>query len=197
MVSELYCDGLGACIGDCPVNAITLEEREAEAYSEVAVMERISQKGEKVIIAHLKHLKDHGEKKLLNEGLYWLKEHNIDIDLSVINKQEKMACGCSGSHEKSWGELKANIGAGLLKKPSYEACQTSGNTGFKVMKPVFGGDISNNISDQPSELRQFPVQLHLINPQAPYFENANVLLPTVRLFRLEISTANFLKAVNW
>lgn len=144
MVSELYCDGLGACIGECPVNAITLEEREAEPYDEVAVMERISVKGESVILAHLKHLKDHGEKKLLQEGVAWLKEHNIEIDLSSLHKQEKLACGCSGSHEKAW------------VKP-----------GFAPTSPV---------ADQPSELRQFPVQLHLLNPQAPYFEGANVLL---------------------
>jgi len=37
MVNESYCDGLGACIGDCPLGAITLEEREAEPYSEEAV----------------------------------------------------------------------------------------------------------------------------------------------------------------
>ena len=61
LVSELYCDGLGACIGTCPEGAITLEEREAEPYSEQAVMNRISKMGEKVILAHLKHLKDHNE----------------------------------------------------------------------------------------------------------------------------------------
>ena len=26
LISELYCDGLGACIGDCPMNAISIEE---------------------------------------------------------------------------------------------------------------------------------------------------------------------------
>lgn len=163
MVSELYCDGLGACIGDCPVNAIKLEEREAEPYSEVAVMERISVKGEPVILAHLKHLKDHGEKKLLQEGVAWLKEHNFNIDLSSVHRQEKLACGCSGSHEKTWGEPVGSgrsvepgavfgVGAGLPPKPVYEAFQVK------------------------SELRQFPVQLHLLNPQAPYFEGADVLL---------------------
>lgn len=30
--------------------------------------------------------------------------------------------------------------------------------------------------DAPSELRQWPVQLHLLNPQAGYFKNADVLL---------------------
>ncbi len=34
----------------------------------------------------------------------------------------------------------------------------------------------SNTSDAPSELRQWPVQLHLLNPQASYFKNANVVL---------------------
>jgi hypothetical protein len=29
---------------------------------------------------------------------------------------------------------------------------------------------------RPSELRQWPVQMHLVSPQAPYFEKADVLL---------------------
>jgi ferredoxin len=150
MVSELYCDGLGACIGDCPVNAIVLEEREAEPYSESAVMERISGKGEAVILAHLKHLKEHGEKKLVQEGVAWLKEHNIDFDVALLHKQETLACGCSGSHEKTWGEPK-----------------------IQGVRPTFA---VAPVQDSPSELRQFPVQLHLLNPQAPYFQGANVLL---------------------
>ena len=32
------------------------------------------------------------------------------------------------------------------------------------------------ISDQPSELRQWPVQMHLVNPEAPYFKSADLLL---------------------
>ncbi len=30
--------------------------------------------------------------------------------------------------------------------------------------------------DQPSELRQWPVQMHLVNPNAPYFRNSDLLL---------------------
>ena len=30
--------------------------------------------------------------------------------------------------------------------------------------------------DQPSELRQWPVQMHLVNPEAPYFRSADLLL---------------------
>jgi len=129
MVSELFCDGLGACIGDCPVGAIELIEKEAEPYSETAVMERISPKGEKVILAHLKHLKEHGETEWFNKGVRWCEENKIKVDISSLNDAEpKMVCGCPGSME------------------------------------------------QNSELRQWPVQLHLLNPAASFFQGADVLL---------------------
>jgi len=181
MVSELYCDGLGACIGDCPVNAIVLEEREAEPYSESAVMERISGKGEAVILAHLKHLKEHGEKKLVQEGVAWLKARGIDFDVALLHKQETLACGCSGSHEKTWGEPAVAVGASLPKATVYETCQVPGGTAPKGptqgLRPTFAAvPASTSVFEQASELRQFPVQLHLLNPQAPYFEGANVLL---------------------
>jgi NAD-dependent dihydropyrimidine dehydrogenase PreA subunit len=32
------------------------------------------------------------------------------------------------------------------------------------------------VGDQPSELRQWPVQMHLVNPNAPYFRDSDLLL---------------------
>lgn len=150
MISDLYCDGLGACIGECPVGAITLEEREAEPYNEEAVMERMIPKGEKVIMAHLNHLKEHGESELLQQGLNYLKKHDINIDFSPKEKQiEKapLACGCPGSMMQE------------IKRPAQPA--------FSIATPTM---------NQPSELRQFPVQLHLLNPHAPFLKGADLLL---------------------
>ena len=44
LISESYCDGLGDCLPECPTGAITIEERDADAYDEEAVMERIKEK---------------------------------------------------------------------------------------------------------------------------------------------------------
>ncbi len=32
LLRDMFCDGLGACIGKCPVNALTVEVREAEVF---------------------------------------------------------------------------------------------------------------------------------------------------------------------
>jgi NAD-dependent dihydropyrimidine dehydrogenase PreA subunit len=36
LVSDRFCDGLGACLGKCPVGALTVEVREAEEFDEEA-----------------------------------------------------------------------------------------------------------------------------------------------------------------
>jgi len=154
MVSELFCDGLGACIGECPVGAITLEEREAEPYDEIATMQRMVPKGEKTILAHLKHLKDHGEFDLLKQGVMWLKQNNIAVDFSTVHnapvsvQQGHSGGGCPGSREMSFAPAAA---------PS-----------FKMASVVHDGSAS--------QLRQWPVQLHLLNPEAGYFQGADVVL---------------------
>ena len=40
----------------------------------------------------------------------------------------------------------------------------------------FGAAGAEGSADAPSELRQWPVQLHLVPPTAPYFKGADVLL---------------------
>ena len=42
LVSEIYCDGLGACIGNCPQEAITVEQREAVEFDEAAAKEHVA-----------------------------------------------------------------------------------------------------------------------------------------------------------
>jgi hypothetical protein len=42
LISETYCDGLGACLGECPRDAIAIEEREADDFDPQAVEEHLA-----------------------------------------------------------------------------------------------------------------------------------------------------------
>jgi ferredoxin len=46
LVTDKFCDGLGACLGHCPQDAITIIEREAETFDEKAVEHYLHHKKE-------------------------------------------------------------------------------------------------------------------------------------------------------
>lgn len=154
LISELMCDGLGACIGYCPEEAITIETREAEPYDETKVMEQMINKGRNTIIAHLKHLKDHGETGFLQEGVTYLKNNQEKLDFNLTEILHEV---------HNHGHLQGHSGGGcpgsravVIEKPQSDSRPVSGN--------------------QPSELRQWPVQMHLLNPNAPYLRESDLLL---------------------
>jgi ferredoxin len=95
LVSESYCDGLGACLPHCPVDAIHIEEREAAAFD------------------------PHGA----------------------------LPCGCPGTHAR-------------ILKHKIEPM---------VRKEEKGDEV-------PSELRQWPCQIRLVPPNAPYLQGAHLLI---------------------
>jgi NAD-dependent dihydropyrimidine dehydrogenase PreA subunit len=157
LISDLICDGLGACLGHCPMGAIEIEKREAEPYNETKVMEIMVEKGKATVTAHLKHLKEHGETGFLKEGVLFLKNNinNIKFNINeVIMEVHNMGNKMEHNH------------------------QGGGCPGSKMMSFAPEGlslDKEESVSGK-SELRQWPVQMHLINPVAPYFRNADVVI---------------------
>lgn len=163
LISDLMCDGLGACIGHCPVGAITIEKREADAYNETKVMAIMVEKGINTVIAHLKHLKEHGETEFLREGVRFLKENEntIQFDVNtVIQTVHNHGKGATVAHASPM----QNHGGG--------GCPSSRTVSFEA--PSL--QIDNAAISGQSQLRQWPVQLHLVNPMAQYFQQADVVL---------------------
>ena len=153
LVSDLFCDGLGACMGTCPEGAITVVEREAGAYDEMAVMANIVPKGAAVIAAHLEHLLGHGEKDLYQQAIAYLGEHHIPVT-------GHRRIGAHPDHE-------------MHDHASGAGCPGSATRSIPRRHQT---ESRHQAGGSPSELRQWPVQLKLINPYAGYFENADLLI---------------------
>lgn len=160
IISELYCDGLGACIGECPVGAITIEEREALPYDEISVIEKILPKGNATLTAHLKHLHEHDQTAYVNEAIDYLKNKGITLELDFLapskkskvdtkNENTPLPCGCPGSMARSFA--------------------APASTSFRMATDKI-------THSSVSQLTQWPVQLHLLNPQSNYFQGADVVL---------------------
>jgi len=151
LISDLFCDGLGACIGHCPKGAITIEEREAQGYDERKVMENIVKQGKNVIKAHLQHLKEHNQDEYLKQAINFLKEKGLENPVSV--KEEHIY----SLHEHS----------------------ASGCPGAKIMdfrteqKPL---EKEKSFTKQESRLRQWPIQIMLIPPFAPFLNDTDLLI---------------------
>ena len=115
LISEIYCDGLGACLDCCPVDAITIEQREAAEFDEAATE---------------KHLEELAKNK------------------AAFEKQQSQkpsgGGGCPG-----------------MKMMNFAAAP-------KADTPA-SGDVS-------SQLGQWPVQLKLVSPMAPYFVETDLML---------------------
>lgn len=107
LLRDDYCDGMGDCLPECPMGAISFIEREAAAYDEAAVMEN-------------------KKKKLLQE-------------------QSNPAKGCPG---------------------------------LKIMTINRDDEVENTPKKQAasSQLKNWPVQIKLAPPRAPYFHGANLLI---------------------
>ncbi|MBV5348688.1 4Fe-4S binding protein, partial [bacterium] len=157
LISELMCDGLGACLGHCPEGAITIEKREADEYDEVLVVQQIIPKGRNTLVAHLKHLKEHGETVFLKQAVGYLRMHANEIPFSIdevtaeVHSTKVESSGCASG-----------------------GCTSSQAVSFEPQNLRFAPAAAT--TEAPSALRQWPVQMHLINPAASSFQGTDLLL---------------------
>lgn len=165
LVSELMCDGLGACIGHCPEGAITIEEREAAPYDEVLTISEMIPKGKNTIIAHLKHMKDYKQFEFLKQGVNYLMENRDSIPFNVEDVISEV-------HGNGNGHQHVHKAAGSTGS----ACGCPGSKAIDLTAVVSAPEERKEQGDVTSALANWPVQMHLINPAAPYFKKSDLLL---------------------
>lgn len=189
LVSDLMCDGLGACIGHCPEGAITIETREAEPYDEIQVMQQMIGKGKNTMIAHLGHLKEHGEKEFLRQGVKFMLENQDQLDYNADEVLEAvhnlpMGKGAAGHHDHHDHHAHhdhhdhhahhAHHGHSPSGEQGGSSCGCAGSktqtfAPIPVAEPLLNRQLT-------SALTHWPVQMHLINPRAGHFQGSHLLL---------------------
>ena len=150
LVSDIYCDGLGACLGSCPQDAITMVDREADEFNEEAVNDHLEKLGRDPI-SH-----DHGH------------DHNTG-ETGAEEEVEDLACGCPGTLSQSFDRPKPEPSAPRVGG----GCPGSQSRSFEKPAASPSADQSGPVA---SRLANWPVQISLVPPKAPYLEGADLLI---------------------
>lgn len=143
-----FCDGLGACIGDCPEGALRIVERDVPDFDPAAVEQHLRQTrgAEGVAEFHRQHAAQAASPAGFRAALEHAERHAPQPAASA----EPLACGCPGTAVKT-------------QKPRSAAPATSGGAGLPAQV-------------NPSDLGQWPVQLHLVPPRAPFFAGKELVV---------------------
>lgn len=170
LISDLMCDGLGACIGHCPEGALEIIEREAEPYDEIKVMMDMIPKGKNVVTAHLKHLKEHEEFGYLKQGVTFLKENQIKTNFDIQEVINAVHNSPAGANVQQAASKQFQVQASVIQHQG-GGCPGSQSRSFSKAPVTAVAD-----QETPSALTQWPVQMHLINPMASYFQGSDMLV---------------------
>lgn len=154
LMREDYCDGMGDCLPACPEDAISFETREAPAYDEAAVN---AAKAEKLRALLKKERADFDGATIGNAQV-----PDGEPQQGQPARQEPAAhvhgqpCGCPGSALRTFA------------RPQPVAWSVAAPAQIPAPSPA---PTANS-----SQLGQWPCQIKLVPPTAPYFDGADLLI---------------------
>ncbi len=155
LVKADFCDGFGDCIGTCHTGALQIVAREAPAYDERATVENLRATGGEEAVrryeeAQARHA---GGGPGVTPG-------------RMPHAEPHTGGGCPGSAQR---ELKRTVPA-AAPRPLAMA------VGAPAASPVGAPTAPGGPVIIPSELQQWPVQLHLVRPGAPFFRDRELVI---------------------
>lgn len=150
-IDEKKCNGCGICVNACHEGAIEMVDGKARLISD----EYCDGLGDCLPGCPV------GAIEIIEREAAEYNEEEVKRRMDERKKQEKekaepMPCGCPGTMAK------------MIKREPAE--------GLKVVKIKKANEAKNEGEGNMSELRQWPVQISLINPQAQYLDGADLLI---------------------
>ena len=172
LISDELCDGIGMCLGHCPQGALTVTQRDTDDFNEEAVEDLLKKRE-----AEQELLKDKGKDQQLlkdkGKDQQLLKDKGGDQDACFEETDEVFVhhhhgdhtpCGCPGSQNM------------VLKK------KEGASSGLHSIPRGAGGHSPPPSSDSlsagagESTLTHWPIKLRLVNENAPFLQDADLLV---------------------
>ncbi|MDY6916152.1 MAG: 4Fe-4S binding protein [Candidatus Cloacimonadota bacterium] len=171
-IDESKCNGCGKCIPGCPEGALQIIDGKARLVSDLfcdGLGACIGDCPEDAISVETREAEAYDEAKVM-ENIIEAGPNTIKAHLKHLRDHDQQ--------EYFEQALAILLRQGLpIPKVDEESCPTDGCTGTKPQKlqPQTSQPAKTEIP-ATSKLRQWPVQLHLINPNAPYLQNSDLLI---------------------
>ena len=164
-IDEDLCTGCGQCVIGCAEGALAIIDGKAKVVNEIFC------DGLGACIGECPE----GALEIIEREALEFDEEAVEIHLESLSQKEEVninqetqsftehshECGCASTQEDSEMKVENHVCS----------CASAETMRFNELEEqtVITGNI-------PSALRQWPVQMHLINPAAPYFQGADVIL---------------------
>lgn len=164
-IDKDLCTGCGQCVIGCAEGALAIIDGKAKVVNEIfcdglgACIGECPEGALEIIEREALEFDEEAVEKHL-ESLSQKEEVNINQEKQSF-AEHSHECGCASTQEDSEMKLENHV-------CSCASAKTMVSNDLEE-QTIINGKIS-------SALRQWPVQMHLINPAAPYFQGADVIL---------------------
>jgi NAD-dependent dihydropyrimidine dehydrogenase PreA subunit len=174
-IDEEKCTGCGLCIPGCPEGALQVIDEKARLVADYlcdglgACVGECPEDAMKIV---QKEVGEYDERKVM-KNIVLQGENTIKAHIKHLRdhgQTEFLKTAMEVLKEKDITLKEDDPGAS--DRQTHAGCPGAKTMDFSDIKQAPSGPAGK----QPSELRQWPIQLHLISPAAPYFSGADLLL---------------------
>jgi len=174
-IDEEKCNGCGQCIPNCPEGALQIIDGKARLVSDLfcdGLGACIGTCPADAISVEEREAEPYDERKVM-ENVFKQGKNTILAHLTHLKQRGEMAYlneAISFLKEKNF-EVPEEFFVTKYRKTPHEGCP-----GMKEMVFEKQGEEEAEPGKQPSQLRQWPIQLHLVSPLASYYQGKDVIL---------------------